>query len=58
MPNKLPGIRFGQRRWPGSHRSLLGSLAFVLSVSLFAAALVPVALLEVDGGARGYYRLT
>lgn len=42
----LFGIRFGQRRWPGSHRSLLGSLAFVLSVSLFAAALVPVALLE------------
>eukprot|EP00435_Cladocopium_sp_Y103_P006465 s891_g2.t1 len=42
----LFGIRFGHQRWPGSHRSLLGSLAFVLSVSLFAAALVRVASLQ------------
>eukprot|EP00434_Breviolum_minutum_P038309 symbB.v1.2.033976.t4/scaffold4304.1/size41633/1 len=28
----LVGIRFGHRKWPGSHRTLLGTMAFVFSV--------------------------
>ena len=39
--NKKPGIRFGHRKWPGSHRTLLGTMAFVFSVTLAASILCP-----------------
>lgn len=39
--NKKPGIRFGHRKWPGSHRTLLGTTAFVFSVTLAASILCP-----------------
>lgn len=39
--NKKPGIRFGHRKWPGSHRTLLGTMAFVFSVTLAASIVCP-----------------